>query len=105
MQQFLVKGGARLTGQVSISGAKNAALPILFATLLGEQPSIISNVPALRDIDTTFKLLRLFGASVERNGDAVTVDATHINSQVAPYELVRTMRASILALGDRKSVV
>ncbi len=99
MQQFLVKGGARLTGQVSISGAKNAALPILFATLLGEQPSIISNVPALRDIDTTFKLLRLFGASVERNGDAVTVDATHINSQVAPYELVRTMRASILALG------
>ncbi len=89
MQQFLVKGGARLTGQVSISGAKNAALPILFATLLGEQPSVIRNVPALRDIDTTFKLLRLFGATVERNGDAVTVDVTHINSQVAPYELVR----------------
>ena len=99
MQQFLVKGGARLTGQVSISGAKNAALPIMFATLLGEQASVIRNVPALKDIDTTFKLLRLFGAEVVREGDSVTVDATHIHSQVAPYELVRTMRASILALG------
>ncbi|TXH95629.1 MAG: UDP-N-acetylglucosamine 1-carboxyvinyltransferase [Rheinheimera sp.] len=99
MQQFLVKGGARLQGQVSISGAKNAALPILFATLLAEQPSVISNVPALKDIDTTFKLLRMFGAVVEREADRVTVDATNITSQVAPYELVRTMRASILALG------
>ena len=99
MQQFLVKGGATLRGNVKISGAKNAALPILFATILAEQPSVISNVPALKDIDTTFKLLRLFGASVERNNDAVTVDATAVNNQVAPYELVRTMRASILALG------
>lgn len=99
MQQFLVKGGARLQGEVSISGAKNAALPILFATLLAEQPSVISNVPALKDIDTTFKLLRMFGAVVERKADRVTVDATNITSQVAPYELVRTMRASILALG------
>jgi UDP-N-acetylglucosamine 1-carboxyvinyltransferase len=99
MQQFLVKGGARLQGEVSISGAKNAALPILFATLLAEQPSVISNVPALKDIDTTFKLLRMFGAVVEREADRVTVDATNITSQVAPYELVRTMRASILALG------
>lgn len=99
MQQFLVKGGARLQGEVSISGAKNAALPILFATLLAEQPSVISNVPALKDIDTTFKLLRMFGAEVSRDGDAVLVDASHITSQVAPYELVRTMRASILALG------
>ncbi|ALZ75331.1 UDP-N-acetylglucosamine 1-carboxyvinyltransferase [Rheinheimera sp. F8] len=99
MQQFLVKGGARLQGEVSISGAKNAALPILFATLLAEQPSVISNVPALKDIDTTFKLLRMFGAVVERDADRVTVDATNITSQLAPYELVRTMRASILALG------
>jgi UDP-N-acetylglucosamine 1-carboxyvinyltransferase len=99
MQQFLVKGGARLQGQVSISGAKNAALPILFATLLAEQPSVIRNVPALKDIDTTFKLLRMFGAEVSRDGDTVQVDASHITSQVAPYELVRTMRASILALG------
>lgn len=99
MQQFLVSGGATLTGDVTISGAKNAALPILFATLLAEQPSVISNVPQLRDIDTTFKLLTMFGAAVQRDGDQVKVDASHIHSQMAPYELVRTMRASILALG------
>lgn len=99
MQQFLVTGGATLNGDVTISGAKNAALPILFATILAEQPSVISNVPVLRDIDTTFKLLTMFGAEVQRDGDRVTVDASHIHSQMAPYELVRTMRASILALG------
>lgn len=99
MQQFLVKGGARLSGDVTISGAKNAALPILFATLLAEQPSTLRNVPQLKDIDTTFKLLRLFGAEVTRDAAAVTVNASDVNNQVAPYELVRTMRASILALG------
>ena len=99
MQQFLVTGGATLKGDVVISGAKNAALPILFATLLAEQPSVISNVPVLKDIDTTFKLLTMFGAEVKRDGHQVTVDASHIHSQMAPYELVRTMRASILALG------
>lgn len=99
MQQFLVTGGATLKGDVVISGAKNAALPILFATLLAEQPSVISNVPVLKDIDTTFKLLTMFGAEVQRAGHQVTVDASHIHSQMAPYELVRTMRASILALG------
>lgn len=99
MQQFLVTGGATLKGDVVISGAKNAALPILFATLLAEQPSVIRNVPVLKDIDTTFKLLTMFGAEVQRDGHQVTVDASHIHSQMAPYELVRTMRASILALG------
>lgn len=99
MQQFLVTGGATLKGDVVISGAKNAALPILFATLLAEQPSVVSNVPVLKDIDTTFKLLTMFGAEVKRDGHQVTVDASHIHSQMAPYELVRTMRASILALG------
>ena len=99
MQQFLVTGGATLKGDVTISGAKNAALPILFATILAEQPSVISNVPVLKDIDTTFKLLTMFGAEVNRDGHTVTVDASHIHSQMAPYELVRTMRASILALG------
>lgn len=99
MQQFLVTGGATLKGDVVISGAKNAALPILFATLLAEQPSVVSNVPVLKDIDTTFKLLTMFGAEVQRDGHQVTVDASHIHSQMAPYELVRTMRASILALG------
>ena len=99
MQQFLVSGGATLKGDVVISGAKNAALPILFATILAEQPSVLSNVPVLKDIDTTFKLLRIFGAEVSRNDHQVTVDATAIHSQMAPYELVKTMRASILALG------
>lgn len=99
MQQFLVSGGATLKGDVVISGAKNAALPILFATILAEQPSVLSNVPVLKDIDTTFKLLRIFGAEVSRADHQVTVDATAIHSQMAPYELVKTMRASILALG------
>ncbi|WP_127019860.1 UDP-N-acetylglucosamine 1-carboxyvinyltransferase [Rheinheimera mangrovi] len=99
MQQFLVSGGATLKGDVVISGAKNAALPILFATILAEQPSVLSNVPVLKDIDTTFKLLRIFGAEVSCEGHQVTVDATAIHSQMAPYELVKTMRASILALG------
>ena len=99
MQQFLVTGGQALQGDVSISGAKNAALPILFASLLSEKPTTISNVPKLKDIETTFKLLQLFGAKVECNGDTVRVDASQINNQFAPYELVKTMRASILALG------
>jgi UDP-N-acetylglucosamine 1-carboxyvinyltransferase len=99
MQQFLVSGGTTLKGDVVISGAKNAALPILFATILAEQPSVLSNVPVLKDIDTTFKLLRIFGAEVSCDGHQVTVDATAIHSQTAPYELVKTMRASILALG------
>lgn len=99
MQQFLVTANGPLQGEVIISGAKNAALPILFASILAEQPTIISNVPKLKDIETTFKLLQLFGAKVECNGDTVRVDASLINNQFAPYELVKTMRASILALG------
>jgi len=99
MQQFLVTANGPLQGQVVISGAKNAALPILFASILAEQPTTITNVPKLKDIETTFKLLQLFGAKVESTGDTVNVDASQINNQFAPYELVKTMRASILALG------
>lgn len=99
MQQFLVTGGAELRGEVTISGAKNAALPILFASILSEGEVIIDNVPELKDIDTTFKLLRLFGATVQRDGSSVTINASSIHSQVASYDLVKTMRASILALG------
>lgn len=99
MQQFLVTANGPLQGEVTISGAKNAALPILFASLLAEQPTTITNVPSLKDIETTFKLLQLFGAKVESSGDTVRVDASQINNQFAPYELVKTMRASILALG------
>ncbi|MCV9879731.1 UDP-N-acetylglucosamine 1-carboxyvinyltransferase [Brenneria izbisi] len=98
MDKFRVHGPTRLTGEVTISGAKNAALPILFAALLAEEPVEIQNVPKLRDIDTTMKLLTQLGARVERNG-SVHVDASEVNVFCAPYDLVKTMRASIWALG------
>ncbi len=98
MDKFRVQGPAQLTGEVIISGAKNAALPILFAALLAEEPVEIQNVPKLRDIDTTMKLLSQLGARVERNG-SVHVDASSVNIFCAPYDLVKTMRASIWALG------
>ncbi|MDP4527482.1 UDP-N-acetylglucosamine 1-carboxyvinyltransferase [Alkalimonas delamerensis] len=99
MQQFLVTGGAELRGEVTISGAKNAALPILFASILSDGQVAIDNVPELKDIDTTFKLLRDFGATVERDGHRVLINAGPIHSHKASYDLVKTMRASILALG------
>ncbi|MGR5148601.1 UDP-N-acetylglucosamine 1-carboxyvinyltransferase [Photobacterium proteolyticum] len=98
MQKFRIQGGGPLSGEVSISGAKNAALPILFASLLAEEPVEVANVPKLRDIDTTMELLSRLGAKVSRNG-SVHVDASGVNEFCAPYELVKTMRASIWALG------
>ena len=97
MDKFLVKGPTRLEGEVTISGAKNAALPILFAALLAEEPVEIQNVPKLRDIDTTIKLLNQLGTKVERNG-SIYVDARNVTEYCAPYDLVKTMRASIWAL-------
>ncbi|MEX9604937.1 UDP-N-acetylglucosamine 1-carboxyvinyltransferase [Providencia huaxiensis] len=97
MDKFLVKGPTRLQGEVTISGAKNAALPILFAALLAEKPVKIQNVPHLRDIDTTIKLLNQLGTKVKRNG-SVYVDASTVTTYCAPYDLVKTMRASIWAL-------
>ena len=99
MQKILVQGGARLSGEVRISGAKNAVLPILCATLLADTPVRITNVPRLHDVLTTAKLLAGLGAGVEHAGDAMTVDPSSVNSHVAPYELVKTMRASVLVLG------
>lgn len=98
MDKFRVQGPTRLAGEVTISGAKNAALPILFAALLAEEPVEIQNVPKLRDIDTSMKLLSQLGAKVKRNG-SVHVDASEIGVFCAPYELVKTMRASIWVLG------
>ncbi len=99
MDKFRVTGSAQpLSGEVSISGAKNAALPILFASILAEEPVQVHNVPKLRDIDTTMELLSRLGAKVSRNG-SVNVDASGINEFCAPYDLVKTMRASIWALG------
>ncbi len=99
MQKFRVYGQSRLKGSVDISGAKNAALPILFAAILAEEPVVLTNVPELKDIDTTLKILRQLGVMVERDEQgAVHLDASQINHFVAPYELVKTMRASIWAL-------
>ncbi|HZH43694.1 MAG TPA: UDP-N-acetylglucosamine 1-carboxyvinyltransferase [Lysobacter sp.] len=99
MQKILVEGGRTLQGDVTISGAKNAVLPILCATLLADGPVEIDNVPRLHDVLTTAKLLRELGAQVAFENGHVTVDPTTVHSQVAPYELVKTMRASVLVLG------
>jgi UDP-N-acetylglucosamine 1-carboxyvinyltransferase len=99
MDKLIISGGARLSGDVAISGAKNAALPILCAALLTQEPLVLSNVPELNDIDTMLGLLRQMGVKADRDGHEVTLDAGGLNNPVAPYELVKTMRASILVLG------
>lgn len=99
MQKFRVYGQSCLKGTVDISGAKNAALPILFAAILATEPVTLTNVPDLKDIETTLKILRQLGVEVERNDQGVVhLDASKINHFIAPYELVKTMRASIWAL-------
>ncbi|CTP91251.1 UDP-N-acetylglucosamine 1-carboxyvinyltransferase [Xanthomonas graminis] len=105
MAKIVVTGGNALHGEVNISGAKNAVLPILCATLLADAPVEITNVPQLHDVITTVKLLGELGAEVTidegtlARGSAITVDPRKVDQHVAPYELVRTMRASILVLG------
>jgi UDP-N-acetylglucosamine 1-carboxyvinyltransferase len=100
MDKFIIDGNGPLTGEIAASGAKNAALPILCASLLSDQPLHLSNVPRLWDIDTTDKLLTQMGVSVQRPAPhQMLIDASGITTCVAPYELVRTMRASILVLG------
>lgn len=98
MEKFIIKKSPPLEGCVQIGGAKNAALPILAATLLCEGTSVISNVPALSDIDSMCEILKSIGAGIEREGNTVTVK-THIQAQTAPYELLSKMRASFLVLG------
>lgn len=99
MDSFVVRGGAPLRGAVQVGGSKNAALPVIFATLLGETPSTVTGVPDLRDIRTAELLLREMGVTCAHRGGEFAVDPSTIRSQTAPYELVRTMRASVLALG------
>ncbi len=99
MDKLIIQGGFRLNGEVNISGAKNAALPILCASLLAETPLNLSSVAALKDIDTTIKLLGMMGVKITRDADKVTLDASEITSFEATYEMVKTMRASILVLG------
>ena len=100
MDKLIITGGARLSGELRISGAKNAALPILAATLLSEAPVSLGNIPHLHDITTTMELLGRMGVHLMVDEKMnIEVDSSTINSFVAPYELVRTMRASILVLG------
>jgi len=99
MDKLRVTGGRPLEGEVRISGAKNAALPMMCAALLSEQPLRLGNVPRLMDTATMAKLLGQLGAEVERAEDEWILHARKIASPVASYELVKTMRASILVLG------
>ena len=99
MDKIIIQGGRRLEGTVRISGSKNAALPILFSALLTDGVSTFSNVPNLRDIDSTLLLLSTLGVRVEADAGAVRIDAGGLNRCDAPYDLVRKMRASVLVLG------
>jgi UDP-N-acetylglucosamine 1-carboxyvinyltransferase len=99
MDKLLITGGQRLCGEVGISGAKNAALPILCTALLTADPVTFTNVPDLKDIETLLQLIAQMGVKVERSGDQVTLDASGLHKPEAPYDLVKTMRASILVLG------
>lgn len=99
MDKLLIQGGHRLSGDIDISGAKNAALPILCAGLLTADSVQLSNVPLLQDVATMLKLLRQMGLQVEQDGENVTLNGSGIDKLEAPYEMVKTMRASILVLG------
>lgn len=99
MDKLIIQGGNRLNGVVTISGAKNAALPILCASLLAETPLHLGSIAALKDIDTTIKLLGMMGVKITRNESEVTLDASEVTSFEATYDMVKTMRASILVLG------
>jgi UDP-N-acetylglucosamine 1-carboxyvinyltransferase len=99
VDKIVIQGGRRLEGSVRISGSKNAALPILFSALLTEGVNTYSNVPHLRDIDSTRLLLSRLGVQVESSGPLLRVDAAGLTRHEAPYDLVRKMRASVLVLG------
>lgn len=99
MDQFIVEGGVPLRGVVPISGAKNATLPIMAASLLANSPVTLNNVPALMDIDSMMLMLHHVGADVVRNRDSLVIDPTRFNVAEAPYDLVRKMRASFYVLG------
>jgi UDP-N-acetylglucosamine 1-carboxyvinyltransferase len=99
VDKLIINGGRKLKGEVSVSGSKNASLPIFCATILAPGLHEISNVPFLRDINTTIKVLESLGARVEGNGNIVKIDTKELNNVEATYELVKTMRASVLVLG------
>ena len=100
MDKLLIRGGRPLSGEIRISGAKNAALPELCAALLTAEPMTLKNIPRLQDVATMLKLIRNMGASAEFSPDGtVVIDSGNLHFPEAPYEMVKTMRASVLALG------
>ncbi|SFV49759.1 UDP-N-acetylglucosamine 1-carboxyvinyltransferase [hydrothermal vent metagenome] len=99
MDYLEIKGGKKLKGSVTISGAKNAALPVIAATILSDKEVKLTNLPNVVDIRTLLHLLTMLGGRVEHNGDVATIDNSHISSTKAVYEIVSQMRASILVLG------
>ncbi|HSI45229.1 MAG TPA: UDP-N-acetylglucosamine 1-carboxyvinyltransferase [Methylophilus sp.] len=99
MDKLIIEGGVPLHGEVVVSGAKNAALPILCAGILAETPLTLTGVPELKDVASTLQLLNNLGVKVGKNNDQVTLDASDVASFEATYEMVKTMRASILVLG------
>ncbi len=99
MEKLIIEGGRPLYGEVRISGAKNAALPLMAATLLAPGKHILKNVPNLRDTRTFVRVMEHMGASITRSGSTLTIDTSNLTEAEAPYSLVKTMRASILVLG------
>ncbi|CAG37453.1 UDP-N-acetylglucosamine 1-carboxyvinyltransferase [Desulfotalea psychrophila] len=99
MEKLFIEGGRPLHGSVKISGAKNAALPLMAATLLAPGKHILRNVPELRDTKTLLQVMAELGVTSQRDGDVLTIDSTHLKHCEASYDLVRTMRASVLVLG------
>jgi UDP-N-acetylglucosamine 1-carboxyvinyltransferase len=99
MEKLIITGNGPLRGEVSIAGAKNAALPLIAASLLSAEPLQISNIPGVKDISTALQLLELLGCKIERRDTELSIDSSAVHSVRAPYELVKTMRGSILLLG------
>ncbi len=99
MDEILIKGGVSLSGEIEVSGAKNAALPMIAASILAPGTFTYERVPELRDIDSILRLITDLGATIKRDGNKVEIDSSGISNHVAPYEHVRKMRASVLVLG------
>lgn len=99
MEKIIIEGGKKIEGEITVSGAKNAVLPLMAACILAEGKSTLRNVPDLADVRTMAKLLQILGAEVEFENGVMTIDSSNMNNWVAPYDLVKTMRASVLVLG------
>lgn len=99
MEKIIVEGDKRLEGEVTVSGAKNAVLPLMAACIIAEGKNTITNVPDLADVRTMIELLKILGAEVEFENGVLVIDSTNMDTWEAPYDLVKTMRASVLVLG------